>query len=71
MPKFSKNDTPYTMRVINQFVKRTVRTTRRAMSICVYGVKLWNSSEATLTNVHNDKSFKCKCKNMLLSAYIV
>ena len=39
-------------------IQRTVRTTMRAMPICVYGVKLWNSAEATLTNVHNDKSFK-------------
>ena len=67
---FTKKNTPYATRGINQFTIPRFRTTMRSMTICVYGVKLWNSLEPILTNLNCVNTFKYKCKNMLLSLYI-
>ena len=44
---------------------------KRAMSLCVKGVQLWNSMCDDLKIVNTVAAFKRKCKNLLFKKYLV
>ena len=65
-----KKDIPVITRLKNQLVRHCVTLNVTAMSLPMYGISLWNSLHADLTNIKTIRSFRQRYKSILVNEYI-
>ena len=69
--KFSTNiGMKYSLRSINKFKVNFVRTSLKARTISVYGVKVFNKLAINIVEAKHEQKFKALFKKSLLNKYI-
>ena len=66
---FIKSIPLYSARRTHQFMRVNVRINMRVISIPVFGVKVWNSLNASLASITSKYIFKRYYANILVSKY--
>ena len=68
---FIRREVRYSVRANYDLEQQSVCSIMRAMSLCVNGVRFWNSLCDHLKTINNITAFKRKSKNLLFEKYLV